>query len=165
MKKLLFILFVSFITSSVYAQPQVVTEASGEKILIGFMEKKDLSGEQGFSWYVPNQQNYTPNAKALERLTAQKDSVHIMVFGGTWCDDTRNILPKFLRLAELAGFPDDRITLIGVDRSKKAIHNLTETLNVYNVPTIIVFKNGKETGRVVEYGKYGLFDKELGEIL
>ena len=26
-------------------------------------------------------------------------------------------------------------------------------------------KNGKEIGRVVEYGKYGLFDMELGEIL
>jgi hypothetical protein len=26
-------------------------------------------------------------------------------------------------------------------------------------------KNGKELGRVVEYGHYGSFDKELGEIL
>ena len=33
------------------------------------------------------------------------------------------------------------------------------------VPTIIVMKNGREIGRVVEYGKYGSFDKELGEIL
>jgi hypothetical protein len=33
------------------------------------------------------------------------------------------------------------------------------------VPTIIVLKQGKELGRVVEYGKYGVFDKELGEII
>jgi hypothetical protein len=33
------------------------------------------------------------------------------------------------------------------------------------VPTIIVYKNGKELGRVVEYGKYGVFDKELAEII
>jgi hypothetical protein len=26
-------------------------------------------------------------------------------------------------------------------------------------------KDGKEIGRVVEYGKYGMFDKELGEII
>jgi hypothetical protein len=34
-----------------------------------------------------------------------------------------------------------------------------------NVPTIIVLKDGKEIGRVVEYGKTGMFDKELGEII
>jgi len=33
------------------------------------------------------------------------------------------------------------------------------------VPTIIVLKDGKEIGRVVEYGKTGMFDKELGEII
>jgi hypothetical protein len=38
-------------------------------------------------------------------------------------------------------------------------------MGVYNVPTMIVMKNGKEIGRVVEYGKYGIYDRELGEIL
>jgi hypothetical protein len=38
-------------------------------------------------------------------------------------------------------------------------------LHVDKVPTIIVLKNGKELGRVIEFGKYGLFDMELGEIL
>ncbi|MBK7291849.1 MAG: thioredoxin family protein [Chitinophagaceae bacterium] len=52
-----------------------------------------------------------------------------------------------------------------MDRAKKTLSHLTEALNITNVPTIIVMKNGKEIGRVVEYGKYGLFDMELGEIL
>ena len=29
----------------------------------------------------------------------------------------------------------------------------------------IVMKNGKELGRIVEYGKYGMFDKELAEVV
>ncbi|HAI83817.1 MAG TPA: glycerophosphodiester phosphodiesterase, partial [Chitinophagaceae bacterium] len=38
--------------------------------------------------------------------------------------------------------------------------------NIINVPTFIVLdNNGKEVGRVVEYGKYGVIDKELGEIV
>ena len=59
----------------------------------------------------------------------------------------------------------DQVTLIGVDRQKKTFSHLSDALNIVNVPTIIVMKNGKEIGRVVEYGKYGLFDQELGEIL
>jgi hypothetical protein len=45
------------------------------------------------------------------------------------------------------------------------LSHLAEALDIINVPTIIVMKNGKEIGRVVEYGKYGMFDKELGEII
>ena len=59
----------------------------------------------------------------------------------------------------------ERITVIGVDRNKKTIEHLSETFNIENVPTIIVMKNGKEIGRVVEYGKHGMFDRELGEIV
>jgi hypothetical protein len=33
------------------------------------------------------------------------------------------------------------------------------------VPTVIVMKEGKELGRVVEYGKYGMVEKELTEIV
>jgi aminoglycoside N3'-acetyltransferase len=57
------------------------------------------------------------------------------------------------------------VTLIGVDHDKKTLSHLAEAMNVIDVPTIIVMKDGKEMGRVVEYGKYGLFDKELGEIM
>jgi thiol-disulfide isomerase/thioredoxin len=84
---------------------------------------------------------------------------------GTWCDDSRFIVPKFYSLLDAAGFPQDKVSLIGVDRSKKTLSHLAEALNIENVPTIIVMNNGKEIGRVVEYGKYGAFDKELGEII
>lgn len=148
-----------------FSQPEIIRESNGNKILKGFMTRNDIAADSSFPWYVQNQKNYIPDAGALAGLKAQKDSVYILAFGGTWCDDTKNILPKFYSLTESAGFSNDRITLIGVDRSKKTVNHLTETFNVLNVPTIIVFKNGREIGRVVEYGKYGLFDKELGEIL
>ncbi|MBK7347662.1 MAG: hypothetical protein IPI98_12365 [Chitinophagaceae bacterium] len=43
--------------------------------------------------------------------------------------------------------------------------NLTAAFNIINVPTIIVMKEGKEVGRVVEYGKTGQWDKELTGLL
>ncbi len=92
-------------------------------------------------------------------------TIQLVVFMGTWCDDSKNIVPKFYSLLGAAGFPESRVSLIGVDRSKKTISHLTEAFNIINVPTIMVMKDGKEAGRVVEYGKYGLFDKELAEII
>jgi thiol-disulfide isomerase/thioredoxin len=84
---------------------------------------------------------------------------------GTWCEDSQDIIPKLYSLTDAAGFPQDRITLIGVDRKKTTLSHLTEALGIINVPTIIVMKNGKEQGRIVEYGKYGMIDRELGMII
>jgi thiol-disulfide isomerase/thioredoxin len=165
MKKLLFILAIGFAINVSAQDTQVTTESGGTKIIKGFFTKKDIATDSSFTWFAANQQGYTPEQNALQALKANRDSINIIAFGGTWCGDTRNILPKFFVLADAAGLPQDRITLIGVDRSKKTIQHLSEAFNIVNVPTIIVMKNGKELGRVVEYGKYGMFDKELGEII
>ena len=166
MKKLLSIAFVLFLSHSVLAQaPEVSRDASGNKILKGFITRQELANDTAFTWYAQNQAGYVPEQTALQTIRANKDSINIIAFGGTWCGDTKNIFPKFFMLADAAGLSQDRVTLIGVDHNKKTIQHLSEAFNVINVPTIIVMKNGKEIGRVVEYGKYGMFDKELGEII
>lgn len=65
----------------------------------------------------------------------------------------------------MSGVPDENIILFGVNRSKLALGHIAEALGIINVPTIIVMKDGKELGRVVEYGKTGKWDKELAEII
>jgi thiol-disulfide isomerase/thioredoxin len=167
MKKFIAAAFSLVITITTYAQQgyEVLTERPNEKSYKGTISKEILLADTTFKWYGMNQKGYNPNATALENLLKQKDSVQLLVFMGTWCEDSQNIIPKFYSLTEKAGFADKKITLIGVDRNKKTYSHLTDALNITNVPTIIVYKKGKEIGRVVEYGKYGLFDKELGEIL
>ena len=165
MKKLLFLAVLVFSLQAANSQVEVSWDASGAKILKGFIQKKDLVSDTAFAWYAPNAKSYTPEAGALAAFKNNRAGIHILIFGGTWCSDTQGLLPKFYTLTEAAGFPEDQVTLIGVDRAKKAQYNLAEAFQVYNVPTFIVLKNGKEIGRVVEYGKYGMFDKELGEII
>ena len=65
---------------------------------------------------------------------------------------------------ELNGL-SDAISFFAVDRNKKTIGGITGAFKIINVPTIIVMKDGKEVGRVVEYGKTGQWDKELTELL
>ena len=165
MKKLLLIALAIFSFSVLFAQAPEVTQDNGEKILKGFVTKQMLTTDPAFGWYAENQKGYTPYAAALQAVKSNKDSLNFLVFGGTWCGDTKFVLPKFFSLTDVAGVSPDRITMLGVDRSKKTIQHLSETFNVINVPTIIVLKDGKEIGRVVEYGKTGMFDKDLGEII
>lgn len=146
-------------------QYQVLVERPNEKTFKGFISRDVLLADTSFHWYAENLKGYKPNAAALEGLKKHKDSIQLIVFMGTWCEDSHIVIPKLFALTDAAGFPQDRITLIGVDRNKKTLSHLSEALNADKAPTIMVMKNGKEIGRVVEFGKYGLFDLDLGEIL
>ncbi len=166
MKQLLVLLLAGMIAAPAMAQDtQVTVESNGTKIINGFFTQRQLATDSAFLWYAQNRQGFVPDQNALQTLKAKKDSVNFVVFGGTWCGDTKTLLPKFFALTDAAGLSPDRVTMIGVDRSKKTIHHLHDVFNIKNVPTIIVMKNGKEIGRVVEYGRYGMVDKELGEII
>ncbi len=165
MYQFIFTAIVFLVVNSASAQKEITTDASGNKVLKGFITRQDLAGETSFTWFTDNAKGYTPEDAAVAGLKANKDSIHILLFGGTWCGDTKTLFPKFFALTDAAGFSQDRVTILGVDNSKKTVHHLAEAFNVTNVPTFIVLKDGKEIGRVVEYGKYGMFDKELGEII
>ena len=166
--RIVFTFVIAFFLSSIaFAQNQfeVLTERPGEKTLKGIISREILQNDISFKWYAENLKGYAPNLVAVDGLKKNADSIQLVVFMGTWCEDSHNIIPKFYSLTDAAGFSKDRITMIGVDRSKKTLSHLAEALDIKNVPTIIVLKNGKEVGRVVEYGKYGMFDKELGEVI
>jgi thiol-disulfide isomerase/thioredoxin len=167
MKKILIAAFVIFLSSgSIFAQSQaeISRGSNGEKILKGIISRQDLEKDTAFTWYAENLKGYTPQSQAVAELK-KNTNIQIIAFMGTWCGDSHFVIPKFYSLLDAAGFPQDHVTLIGVDRNKKTLSHLTEAMNITNVPTLIVMSNGKEIGRVVEYGKYGMFDKELGEII
>ncbi|MBC7889911.1 MAG: thioredoxin family protein [Ferruginibacter sp.] len=138
----------------------------GVKILRGTINKYLLQNDTTFKWYASNQQLYQPDTATVTAFAKVKGAkLQLIIFGGTWCEDTQFILPRFFKLQELSGVPDEHITLFGVNRKKVALSHIAEALGIINVPTIIVLKGGKELGRVVEYGKTGKWDKELAAII
>ena len=166
MKKILSALTLSLLLIQANAQNQYEVSNEGDtKILKGIISKDLISKDSSFKWYQQNLLGFTPNAKAVAALKSKGSELEFIVFGGTWCVDTKFLLPKYYNWLEVSNFPQEKVTLIGVDRNKKTLGHLAEALGIINVPTFIVMKNGKEIGRVVEYGKYGQPDKELGEII
>ena len=152
------------ISATAQNQFEVLPDKNGGKTFKGIISREVIQSDTSFRWYAENQKAYTPNAQALAGFRKYADSIQVLAFMGTWCEDSHFVIPKFFMLTDAAGFSRDRVTLIGVDRDKKTLSHLSEALNVKNVPTIIIMKNGKEMGRVIEFGKYGMFDKDLADI-
>ncbi len=168
-RSLLLILFIIGAMVNVFAQAQYETSQDPKhpeaKIIRGLITKYQVQNDTAFKWYSPSQGSYKPDTATLNAFEKAKGKYQIVVFGGTWCEDTQFILPKFFKLQEASGFPDDAITMFGVNREKTSLGNIARAFNITLVPTIIVMKDGKEIDRVVEYGKTGKWDKELAAIL
>lgn len=145
--------------------PYETIKANNEVTLKGLLNRSVIEKDTTFHWFKDNYALGMSDASAIEAFHQKKDKFHVVIFGGTWCEDTQILLPVFYRLADKSGLPDSSITFIGVDRNKQTLDNLSGAFNITSVPTFIVMHDGKEAGRVVEFGKYGQIDKELGEIV
>lgn len=144
---------------------EVLKDNDGSKMLKGIVTKDQITQDTSFHWYADNLKFFKPDADAIAAVKAKAEKISIVIFGGTWCHDTQNLLPKYLSLLDAAQFPASQLTLIAVDRAKTTIGNIQKPFNITNVPTAIVMKDGKEVGRIIEYGKTALVDKELGAII
>lgn len=161
----LFFLAVIYFHSSAQTQYEIDKDAkTGLKVLKGILSVDILNSDTSFHWMHENISWYKPKPEVLANLAAVKDTVHIMALIGTWCEDTHYIFPQLLKMLAQAGFDMNKLSIIGVDRSKTSIGSFTQALAMRKTPTIIVYKNGIEVGRVEEYGKYGIVDQELAEI-
>lgn len=168
MQKFIFLFFLVFAINTGFTQTQyevLKDYVDGGKILKGVISKDILISDSSFNWYSQNLKPYSGSKDVAATFAKHKDSIQLVIFLGTWCEDSHVIIPKLFAFLDAAGFSNDHMTLIGVDRNKKTISYLTDAFNVVNVPTVIVMKEGKELGRVVEYGRYGMVEKELAEIV
>ncbi len=142
-----------------------VIKDSNTTILKGYISRTILEKDTTSKWFKENMRYGTPNQEAVNAFAKNKDAFSLIVFGGTWCEDTQNLLPRLYQLTDKSGFPENKIQLIAVDQQKQTILNLHTKYAIQNVPTFIVIQNGKEVGRVVEYGTIGDITKELGAIV
>lgn len=147
-------------------RPESTVGADGSRVLNGYLNRSMIEQDTSFPWFAANMKFGTADAAAIRSFATKKDLFTMLVFGGTWCHDTQNLLPVFYRLLDKSGYPESRVTLVGVNEQKQDKMNLYRKWNIVNVPTFIVLDaQGRERGRVVEYGTLNSIDKELGTIV
>jgi thiol-disulfide isomerase/thioredoxin len=156
--------------SGIKAQKVVVNrelETTKEgKMLVGVQLKEQLLKSPYSDWYSPEYQEYQTDKKAIAELKKQKISTYqILVVLGTWCEDSHREIPRLMKILDEVQYPEKKLTLLAVNRKRESPTGEEGLYNIQKVPTIIVFKYGKELGRIIEMPKSGWLERDLLEIL
>ena len=132
-----------------------VSLEKGSPQLLGKINKSALLKTPYSDWFGKNYTEYQPSEAQTTQLSDQLSEYTISIFLGTWCGDSKREVPRFYKILDVAGFPLDRVTTVGVnnarDTYKQSPGGEEEGLNIHRVPTFIFYKNGKEMNRIVEF--------------
>jgi thiol-disulfide isomerase/thioredoxin len=131
-----------------------------KEILIGYCDRSGLEKGEFGQLFREYYQIYQPDQAVINQLKSKKEGIEILIILGTWCSDSQEQVPKFFKILDKIRFNKNKVQLICVDKDKKAGDVETANYNIQKIPTFIVYKNGREIGRIVET-PYASLEKDL----
>jgi len=165
--KLFFIIASILFCANMYAQKFntiTIDEKTDKPMLMGYTTLEAFS-DTSFSWWWNSEYNmYDVDSMNVEELKVKLEDVDIKIVMGTWCSDSRTEVPHFYKILDEIKYPEEKVTLINVNREKQGLENEVEGLDINFVPTFIFYKEGEEIGRIIEM-PYETLEKDMLEIV
>ncbi len=118
---------------------------------------------QAPSWY-EKIARYVPDKATIEKLRKVNVDYKILVIFGYWCKDSQRHVPEFIKTMWEAGNPRFTYEFIEVPRERPLRKVVYKRYKIERIPTFIVYRNGKEVGRIIERPRRSI-EEDLAEIL
>lgn len=122
----------------------IMAQQTDSTILEGKLTRAQI---ESYSWFKQQYNAYKPSLSVVEQLV-NYPKCSLLVVLGTWCSDSHELVPQLFKVADLAGW--DKIEIIGVDKKKQCSSVDITPLKIEYVPVIMLFKDKKLVGRIVE---------------
>jgi thiol-disulfide isomerase/thioredoxin len=113
---------------------------------------------------VEQAESYKPDEEKIEALSEELNKYQLIVFLGTWCEDSHRLIPQLYRVLTDIGYPMEQMQIFALDRDKKGRNEEEKQYKITNVPTVIVLQDGNEKGRITETVKQNV-ESDLLEII
>lgn len=157
------------IVLGLFCVPLLLFARKPQSDLLGICSISALQKEPYASWYAKNFTEYNSNEEILQGLRKMDLSrIKIKILFGTWCGDSRREVPHMIKVLKQMSFDEKNLELIGVDDStetyKQSPQHQEAGLEIYRVPTFIIYEKEKEINRIVEFPVESL-ERDLLHIL
>lgn len=131
---------------------QIVFAVEGRNVAV--KPKPVLTGNQGAAalveydpTYGSKRDIYTPAGDLVSELRALGDDVRVRIYFGTWCPFCGEMVPRVLKIEESLAGSNIRFEYYGLPRSISEDAE-ARAMNISGVPTGVVYRDGKEVGRI-----------------
>ena len=118
--------------------------------MIGYCTLEGIADTGFLSAYHDEYASYNPEKKNLNQMYNLLDGITMTIVMGTWCSDSREQVPRFMKIFDELEHSFATPLFICVDRNKKADDVSLEGMSIVKVPTFIVYYHNREIGRIVE---------------
>ncbi len=151
--RLLLLLSFFLIVMDTNAQPryeQYRDRDTKDLVFKGQINFIDLEKEPEFKWFNKGVEEYEPDEAVITYLKQHLGGYDMVTVLGTWCSDSHDMIPKLYKVLKMANYRMRRNIIYALDIDKKGPYKEEEQYKIEHVPTIILYKNGEEAGRIVE---------------
>lgn len=146
---------------------EVINE-NGQPILLGHCSISAFQKDNFKDWYNANYNSFVIDTATVELIKPLLKKKRITIFMGTWCGDSKQQVPRMIKMLLAAGFDTSHLSIITVGNDaemyKKSPQGEEIGLNIRRVPTIIIYNKKKEIGRFIEFPVVSL-EKDILRIL
>ncbi len=143
----------------------IFSERANSLILIGHCDRDAFALPEFQTWFDENYEIYVPDDKVVKALLLiNTKNISITIVMATWCSDSRREVPRLYRIFDEIGFPENQVSIINVNTEKLLPEEDISKLHIERVPTIIIYKDKKETGRIIETPEKSL-EEDLFELM
>ncbi len=144
------LIFLSF-TIELRAQSESITDENKSRdILVGKFERADLQKGSFAKYFFDEYNQYEPDKEVLNQVKKGIFTQSVTIVLGTWCHDSKEQVPRFFKILDQIDYNTQLIEIICVDKNKTAGPVDISELNIVKVPTFIFYRDGAETGRIIE---------------
>jgi len=156
MKKLLTLTIFTLASISFLSAQEIqfYTTEEGDKHIWGEFPVDYLKEDTTYSdWFNKSYEDLELDNKEYEWVKNLQDK-EVDIYLGTWCGDSQEWVPQFLKLWDELGLSRDQLTFTALhgsgDDYKQGPNREEKGLNIHRVPTFIFKEDGKEYARIVE---------------
>lgn len=149
--KLFFTIVVLF-TQIVFSQAKSKIskdEKTDKPMLLGEVTREAFE-DTNFTWFDNEYSEYRVDTASINGLEEKISKFNFKIILGTWCEDSQMFVPRLIKIFDKLNLPEKNYSLICVDREKEGLTSEVDNLDIQLVPTIIIYSEDVEIGRIVE---------------
>jgi len=130
-------------------------DTRGNPMLLGTHPAEDLEQPPYGDWFNKNYADYTIDSATASQLNPLLKDKTFELFLGTWCGDSKREIPRMFKILRYAGVQPSQIKMIMVDTHdslyKQSPAHEEKGKNIFRVPDLLVYSQGREMNRIVEH--------------